>query len=91
MVGYGNRHRSHQDAINFIIFNVYSETNPVAQSTVSKLVKNFKETELVKEMPRTRNRLQMKIHYNNATFFRQYQSIVGCSHINQTLQSTSSP
>jgi hypothetical protein len=50
MVGYGNRQRSHQDVCH-LFNNVHPEGNPTVQSTMSKLVKNFRETGNVKGIP----------------------------------------
>jgi hypothetical protein len=52
MVGYGDRQRSHQDVCHFFN-NVHSERNPIVQSTVSKLVRKFRETGNVKGIPRS--------------------------------------
>ncbi|MBZ5796693.1 DUF4817 domain-containing protein, partial [Burkholderia contaminans] len=49
MVGYGDRQRSHE-AVCHLFNTVHPERNPIAQSTVSRLVRKFRDTGHVKDV-----------------------------------------
>lgn len=52
MVGYGDLQRSHQDVCH-LFNNVHPGRSPIVRSTVSKLVRKFRETGNVKDMPKS--------------------------------------
>jgi hypothetical protein len=52
MVDYGDRQRLHQDVCH-LFNNVHPERIPIVQSPVSELVRKFRETGNVKDIPRS--------------------------------------